>query len=73
MVWAALYAIGAAVVLGWLLRAHVTARYPSDEVPLYIFILFPLMWGPVLLAVLAILILTGSIWAGKLLADRVRA
>ncbi|MEN2747078.1 hypothetical protein [Sphingomonas sp. T9W2] len=71
MIWAALYAIGAAVVVGWLLHIHATARYPIDRVPLYIFILFPLMWGPVLLVVLVIAIVVGTIWAAKLVTRRV--
>ena len=71
MIWAALYAIGAAVVLGWLLHIHATARYPIDRVPLHIFILFPLMWLPVLLTVLVIAIAVGAIWAAKLLVRRV--
>lgn len=72
MIWAALYAVGAAVVVGWLLHIHATARYEIDQVPLYIFILFPLMWGPVLLVVLVIAIVVGLIWAAKMLAQRVR-
>lgn len=70
MIWAALYAIGAAVVVGWLLHIHVTARYEIDRVPLYIFILFPLIWGPVLLVVLVIAIGVGTIWAAKLVTRR---
>lgn len=73
MIWAALYAIGAAVVVGWLLHVHAIARYEIDRVPLYIFILFPLMWGPVLLVVLVIAIVVGAIWTAKLLAPRWRA
>lgn len=72
MIYAALYSIGAAAVVGWLLHIHVTARYAIDRVPLYIFILFPLMWGPVLLVVLVIAIVVGALWAAKLLARRVR-
>lgn len=67
MICVALYAIGAAVVVGWLLHVHATARYEIDRVPLYIFILFPLMWGPVLLVVLVIAIVVGMIWAAKML------
>lgn len=73
MIYAALYAIGAAVVVGWLLHIHATARYEIDRVPLYIFVIFPLMWGPVLLVVLVIAIVVGTIWAAKLVAQRWRA
>ena len=73
MIYAALYAIGAAVVVGWLLHIHVTARYQIDRVPLYIFVLFPLLWGPVLLVVLLITIVVGAIWAAQLLAQRGRS
>ena len=71
MIWADLYAVGAAVVVGWLLHIHATARYEIDRVPLYIFILFPLLWGPVLLVVLVIAIVVGTIWAAKMVTRRV--
>ena len=60
----ALYALVSAAVLGWLTREHLYARYESEAVPAYIFVLLPLLWLPV--AVAAILAFIGLLVASKL-------
>ena len=54
------YALIGAAIFGWLLCEHVAARSRIDKVPLHIFVLMPLLWGPV--AAASILLFAG-LWA----------
>lgn len=52
----AAYALVAAAAFGWLLNDHLSARTQFEAVPHHILVLLPLLWGPVLLALLALLV-----------------
>ncbi len=66
MIWLILYGLVAAVVFGWLLRAHLTAEHPSDGVPRYVLFGIPLCWLPLL----AIYLIVGTGWVIKLFWTR---